>query len=104
MWTPTPSTTVHVGYASCIVAGSGLRTVHPGDIVYNGGTVPSCEQVNLSISHRFEAAPGRPITVRLAVINLLDENYPLHSMTGIGVFANHYGPRRSAFLGVTKEF
>jgi hypothetical protein len=86
-----------------ILAGTGVRTTPPGT-TFNHGTVPSYEQVNLGISRRFETAPGGPITLRLAVINLLDEKYLLRSQTGIGVFANQYGPRRSAFLGVTKEF
>ena len=86
-----------------IIAGTGLRTTPPGETI-NNGTVPSYEQVNLGITHRFESAPGGPITVRLAVINLLDENYLLRSQTGIGVFANQFGPRRSVFAGVTKEF
>jgi outer membrane receptor protein involved in Fe transport len=87
-----------------IVAGSGLRTLPANDIVYNGETVPSYEQVNPGISHRFERAPGGPITLRLDVINLFDEVYLLRSMTGVGVFANQYGPRRSVFAGITKEF
>jgi outer membrane receptor protein involved in Fe transport len=87
-----------------ILAGTGLRTQPPNILIYNGATVPSYEQVNLGITHRFEAAPGGPITLRLSVINLLDENYLLRSMTGVGVFANQYAPRRSAFLAVTKEF
>jgi hypothetical protein len=86
-----------------ILAGTGVRTTPPGT-TFNHGTVPSYEQVNLGISHRFEAAPGGPITVRLTVVNLLDENYLLRSQTGIGVFANQYGPRRSVFVGLTKEF
>jgi outer membrane receptor protein involved in Fe transport len=90
-------------YSIDIIAGTGVRTTRPGETI-NQGTVPSYEQVNLGISHRFEAAPGGPITVRLAVINLLDEKYLLRSQTGIGVFANQYGPRRTAFLGLTKEF
>jgi hypothetical protein len=90
-------------YSIDIIAGTGVRTTPPGT-TFNHGTVPSYEQVNLGISHRFETAPGGPITLRLAVINLLDEKYLLRSQTGIGVFANQYGPRRSAFLGVTKEF
>jgi hypothetical protein len=90
-------------YSIDILAGTGVRTTPPGT-TFNHGTVPSYEQVNLGISRRFEAAPGGPITVRLAVINLLDEKYLLRSQTGIGVFANQYGPRRSAFLGLTKEF
>ena len=87
-----------------MIAGSGLRAQEPNNIVYNGSTVPSYEQVNLTISHRFEQAPGGPITLRLSVINLLDEIYLLRSQTGVGVFANQYGPRRSVFAGITKEF
>ena len=87
-----------------IIAGSGLRSQPADDLVYNGETVPSYEQVNLGIIHRFESAPGGPITLRLSVINLLDEKYLLRSQTGVGVFANQYGPRRSAYLAMTKEF
>jgi hypothetical protein len=91
-------------FAVSLVAGSGLRTVNPGDMTFNGGTVPSYEQVNLLVTHRFEQAPGGPITLRLSVINLFDEVYLLRSQTGIGVFANQYGPRRSVFASITKEF
>jgi hypothetical protein len=91
-------------FAVDILAGSGLRCQEPNNPVYNGCTVPSYEQVNLTITHRFDRVPGGPIDVRLAVVNLLDEVYLLRSMTGVGVFANQYGPRQSVFLGVTKEF
>ena len=91
-------------YAADMVFGSGLRCQQPDNLVYNGCTVPSYEQVNLSISHRFDNAPGGPITVRLSVINLLDEVYLLRSQTGVGVFANQYGPRRSVYASITKEF
>jgi outer membrane receptor protein involved in Fe transport len=91
-------------FALDMLAGSGLRTQNPGDTTFNGGTVPNYEQVNFNISHRFDTAPCGPITLRLTVINLLDENYLLRSQTGIGVFANQYGPRRSVFASITKEF
>jgi outer membrane receptor protein involved in Fe transport len=91
-------------FAVDIIAGSGLRSQPDNNLVFNGETVPSYEQVNLSISHRFEQAPGGPITLRLAVVNLLDEIYLLRSQTGIGVFANQYGPQRSVFASITKEF
>jgi outer membrane receptor protein involved in Fe transport len=64
----------------------------------------SYEQADLSVSHRFEAAPGGAVTVRLSIITLLDEIYLLRSQTGVGVFADQYGPRRSAFLSMSKEF
>ncbi len=48
--------------------------------------------------------PGGALTVSVNLINALDETYLLRSGTGIGEFTNQYGPRRTLFLGVTKEF
>jgi hypothetical protein len=90
-------------FSADLVAGSGLRTQPADDLQYNGETVPSYQQVNLGISHVF-AAPGGPVTVRLAVVNLLDKIYLLRSMTGVGEFANQYGPRRSAYVSLKKDF
>jgi outer membrane receptor protein involved in Fe transport len=90
-------------YSVDIIAGSGLRTQNPGDC-FNEGTVPSYEQVNLGVSHRFENVPGGAIDVSFNVINLLDETYLLRSGSGVGVFASQYGPRRSFFMGMSKEF
>jgi zinc/manganese transport system substrate-binding protein len=74
-----------------MLAGSGLRTV------------PSNQQVNLVVSHVFKA-PGGPITVRAALINLLDKVYLLRSATGVGEFANQYGPRRTLFIVSRRSF
>jgi outer membrane receptor protein involved in Fe transport len=90
-------------YSADIVAGTGVRTTPPGENI-NEGTVPSYEQVNLGLSHRFADVPGGPLTIRLDVINVLDEVYVLRSQTGIGVFAPQFGPRRSVFVGLKKEF
>jgi hypothetical protein len=86
-----------------IVAGTGLRDQPVGETI-NEGTVPSYEQVNLGVSHRFDEVAGGPLTVSLNLTNALDEVYLLRSQTGIGEFSNQFGPRRSLFLGVTKEF
>lgn len=90
-------------FSADIVAGSGVRMTR-SDGPINGGTVPSYEQVNLGVSHTFAEAPGGPLTIRFDVINLFDETYLLRSQTGIGVFAPAYGPRRSFFAGITKQF
>jgi outer membrane receptor protein involved in Fe transport len=90
-------------YSVDMIAGSGLRTTR-SDGPINGGTVPSYEQVNLGVSHRFADVPGGPITLRADLINLFDEKYLLRSQTGIGVFAPAFGPRRSIYAGITKEF
>jgi outer membrane receptor protein involved in Fe transport len=84
-----------------LIAGSGLRSGgdHP-----NGSSLPSYEQVNLGVMHRFEGAPGGPLEVRLDLINLLDETYVIRNGTGVGVGAPQFGPRRSIFAGIRKEF
>ena len=90
-------------YSADVIAGTGLRTANPGDC-YNEGTVPSYEQLNLGVSHKFDVPYGGPIEIRFDVINALDETYLIRSATGVGVFASQYGPRRSFFVGVRKEF
>jgi hypothetical protein len=90
-------------YSADVIAGSGLRTQNPGDC-FNEATVPSYEQVNLGISHKFDVPYGGPLEVRLDIINVLDQVYLIRSSSGVGVFASQYGPRRSFFVGLKKEF
>jgi len=85
-----------------ILAGSGLR--QDNGFAPNGGSLPSYEQVNFGISHRFEHAPGGPVEVRLDLINVLDEVYEIRNGTGVGVGAPQFGPRRTVFAGIKKEF
>ncbi len=89
-----------------VLAGTGVRTTAanaaPG--VFNEGTVPSYEQVNFGVSHRFEDAPGGAIEIRADLINAFDEKYLIRSQSGIGVAAPQYGPRRTIFFGVRKFF
>ena len=84
-----------------LIAASGLRSGgdHP-----NGSSLPSYEQLNFGVMHRFEQAPGGPLEVRLDLINALDEVYLIRSGTGVGVGAPQFGPRRSVFAGIRKEF
>jgi outer membrane receptor for ferrienterochelin and colicin len=88
-------------FSTDIIAGSGVRTSNGTP---NGGSVPSYEQVNFGISHRFEQAPGGPIEIRADLINVLDETYLIRSQSGIGVAAPQFGPRRTFFVGVRKFF
>lgn len=89
-------------YSVDIIAGTGVRT--DNSYAPNGGTVPSYEQVNFGISHRFADAPGGAITVRADLINAFDETYLIREQSGIGVNAPQYGSRRTFYMGVTKEF
>ena len=85
-------------FSADAIAGTGLRTGFA-----NISALPSYEQVNFGVSHSF-TAPGGPVTIRLDLINVLDQIYEIRSGVGVGVFAPQYGPRRSAFLGLRKDF
>lgn len=90
-----------------VLYGSGLRAdliLPNGSDIPNGETLPGYVQVNLSVSHKFENAPGGALTVRFDVINVADKTIELRNGTGVGVFAPQYGPRRGFFAGVSKDF
>jgi outer membrane receptor protein involved in Fe transport len=90
-----------------LLYGSGLRadaTLPSGAVIPNGAVLPSYVQVNLGVSHRFEHAPGGPITVRFDVVNVADRVIELRNGTGVGVFAPQFGPRRGFFGGISKDF
>jgi len=99
-----------------LIYGSGLRAdlplanpiPEPGGLsltaIPNGEEVPGYVQVNLSLSHRFEHAPGGPIALRFDIINAFDKVYEIRDGSGVGVFAPQFGPRRGFFGGITKEF
>lgn len=84
-----------------ILYGSGLRK--DGDVP-NGGKLSPYTQVNLSVSHGFEAGALDGVTVRADLINAFDEKYLIRDGSGVGVGAPQYGPRRGVFVGVSKTF
>jgi outer membrane receptor protein involved in Fe transport len=84
-----------------ILAGSGLRAGgdHP-----NGHALPSYEQVNFGIAQKLDLPRAGKIELRLDLINVLDEVYVIRNGTGVGVGAPQFGPRRSVYAGIKKEF
>jgi outer membrane receptor protein involved in Fe transport len=86
-----------------LLTGTGTRTTRAGGPI-NGGSLPSYEQVNLGISHRLELPGAGGVKLRFDVINLFDESYLLRSSTSIGAFAPAFGPRRTFYAGIAKEF
>jgi outer membrane receptor for ferrienterochelin and colicins len=42
--------------------------------------------------------------LRLDIINLLDEVYAIRDGTGVSVGAPQFGPRRTIFAGMRKQF
>jgi outer membrane receptor protein involved in Fe transport len=90
-----------------VLYGSGLRadlTLPSGQVIPNGQQLRGYTQVNLSLSHRFEHAPGGAITLRFDIINAFDKIIELRDGSGIGVFAPQFGPRRGFFGGISKAF
>jgi TonB dependent receptor len=81
-----------------MIYGSGLRA---GD--FNLDHVAPYWQMNVGLSREIAMPGDKPIVVRFDVINVLDNTYLLRNGTGIGVFANQYGPRRGFFVGVTQK-
>ena len=86
-----------------IIAGTGLRTTTATGAP-NEETTPSYEQVNLGVSHTFDLPYGGPLEIGFDVINALDEVYLIRGGGGVGVFAPAYGPRRTFFATVRKDF
>ena len=90
-----------------LLVGSGLRrdlTLPDGSTIPNGAHLPYYRQVNVGVSHAFDAEGVPGLVVRADVINLFDTKYEIRDGTGVGVGAPQYGARRGLFLGITKTF
>ncbi len=79
--------------------GSGLRT-NEG----NTNTMPAYTQINASLASDVNLPLIEKVNIRLAMINIFDNVYQLHDGSGIGVKASQYGPRRTAYLIISKSF
>ncbi|MDB5449162.1 MAG: TonB-dependent receptor [Phenylobacterium sp.] len=84
-----------------VIYGSGLRR---GGTVPNGDKMPAYTQVNFGVSQEVTGLPGGPLTVRADLINAFDEKYGIRDGSGVGVGAPQFGPRRGAYIGVSKAF
>ena len=104
-WTGSAGASYHWGgtrLSGDVLYGSGLRK---DGSVPNGGKLAPYTQVNLSVSHAFEAAGVlEGVTVRADLINAFDKKYLIRDGSGVGVGAPQYGPRRGVFVGVSKTF
>ncbi len=80
------------------IYGSGLRSGFA-----NTGNLPFYIQLNAGVTKRIELAEKGAIELRAAVENLADHTYLVRNGSGIGVFANQYGPRRAFYGGIKWE-
>src|SRR5208337_4258465 len=70
----------------------------------NTDHLPSYAQVNTGISHEYDIPGWNPVTLRFDVVNVFDTSYVIKNGTGIGVFANAYGPRIGYYFGFAQKF
>lgn len=83
-----------------LLYGSGLRR---DGATPNGDHLPGYAQVNLGVSRPIDLGfAGKPLTLRLDLINALDEKYQIRDGTGVGVGAPQFGPRRAYFVGISQ--
>jgi outer membrane receptor protein involved in Fe transport len=80
------------------IYGSGLRSGFA-----NTGNLPFYIQLNAGVTKRIELAEKGAIELRAAVENLADHTYLVRNGSGIGVFANQFGPRRAFYGGIKWE-
>ncbi|MBS0220562.1 MAG: TonB-dependent receptor [Proteobacteria bacterium] len=87
--------------SSDVIVGTGLRktVVTPNDT-----SLPTYAVVNLSLAQKLPIKGTRGATVRLDVLNLLDNTYQLRDGTGVGVGAPQYGLRRTVMLTLAQKF
>jgi len=81
------------------IYGSGLRSGFA-----NTGNLPFYIQVDAGITRRLPLPNnGGALEFRTAIVNLADHTYLVRNGTGIGVFADQYGPRRALCGGIKWE-
>ncbi len=85
-------------FSTDLLYGSGLRK---DGATPNGDHVPDYVIVNVGVSHSFDLG-WKPLTARVDVINLFDEQYEIRDGTGIGVGAPQFGARRGFFVGLSQ--
>jgi len=66
----------------------------------NTGNLPYYIQLNLAIVKKMVLPGIGGVEARLVMQNANDRIYQVRNGTGIGVFANQYGPRRAIFAGI----
>ena len=87
------------GFSIDGIYGSGLRSGFA-----NTGNLPFYVQVDVGITKRVPIPNnGGTLEFRTAIINLADRTYLVRNGTGIGVFADQYGPRRALYGGIKWE-
>jgi outer membrane receptor protein involved in Fe transport len=75
-----------------------------GNVIPNGGSVPSYYTINIGAEQSFKLDKKQMLKARLDVVNLTDNSYELRDGTGVGVNAAQYGARLGFFGSVSYIF
>lgn len=70
----------------------------------NGGHLPAYAQIDVSAVWRIGKFIGKPLDIRVDVVNLFDTRYQLSDGTGLAPGPRSWGPRRGLFFGLEQGF
>lgn len=86
-----------------ILFGSGApRTPAGGEP--DGAHMPAYSQVNLSALYRVAGLGGKPVDLKLDIVNAFDARYQLSDGTALGGGVPQWGVRRGIFIGAEQNF
>lgn len=86
-----------------VLYGSGARRTEPGGPP-NAATLPGYVQLDVAAVLRLGGLRGRPLDLRLDVLNALDETRRLSDGTALGGGLPRWRPRRGIFVGLEQAF
>lgn len=90
-------------FSADLIAGSGLRATNPGDSP-NGHSLPSYQNVNLSIVQPIDTGLYKGLELRFDLLNVFDQVYQIRNGSGVGVGNPQFGLRRTFLAGLTQRF
>jgi outer membrane receptor protein involved in Fe transport len=90
-------------FSADLAAGSGLRATNPGGSP-NGNSLPSYQQVNLSLVQPIETGLYKGLELRFDLLNVFDRVYQIRNGSGVGVGNPQFGLRRTFLAGLTQRF
>jgi outer membrane receptor protein involved in Fe transport len=90
-------------FSADLIAASGQRATNPGGAP-NGHSLPSYQQVNLSVVQPIETGLYKGMELRFDLLNVFDQVYQIRNGSGIGVGNPQFGLRRTFLAGLTQRF
>ncbi|KAF3998101.1 TonB-dependent receptor [Glaciimonas immobilis] len=109
---------VHLDHDQSVTASTGVSylwqgTTYSADALFGSGLrsgfantqhLPSYTEVNMGVSHTFNASAIGKVTARLSMINVFDRVYQIRDGSGIGVGAPQFGQRRGMYVAMSTAF